>query len=61
MWFESLLVYILFKFKKRPNIFGIWVVFYIVFPINVNGNSWWILMSEEMRLVKGYPNIKVFL
>ncbi len=26
MWFESLLVFILFKLKKRPNIFGIWVV-----------------------------------
>ncbi len=26
MWFESFLVYILFKFKKRPNIFGIQVV-----------------------------------
>ncbi len=27
MWFESLLVFILFKFKKRPNISGIRVVF----------------------------------
>ncbi len=26
MWFESLLVFILFKFKKRPNISGVWVV-----------------------------------
>ncbi len=26
MWFESLLVFILFKLKKRPNISGIWVV-----------------------------------
>ncbi len=26
MWFESLLVFILFKFKKRPNISGIQVV-----------------------------------
>ncbi len=26
MWFESLLVFILFKFKKRPNISGIRVV-----------------------------------
>ncbi len=26
MWFESLLVLILFKFKKRPNISGIQVV-----------------------------------
>ncbi len=29
MWFESLLVFILFKFKKRPNISGIQVVYYI--------------------------------
>ncbi len=28
MWFESLLVFILFKFKKRPNISGIQVVFW---------------------------------
>ncbi len=26
MWFESLLVFILLKFKKRPNIYGIQVV-----------------------------------
>ncbi len=26
MWFESILVFILFKFKKRPNISEIWVV-----------------------------------
>ncbi len=26
MWFESILVFILFKFKKRPNISGIQVV-----------------------------------
>ncbi len=26
MWFESLLIFILFKFKKRPNISGIRVV-----------------------------------
>ncbi len=25
MWFEGLLVFILFKFKKRLNISGIWV------------------------------------
>ncbi len=30
MWFESLLVFILFKFKKHHNISGIWVVEYIV-------------------------------
>ncbi len=29
MWFESLLVFILFKFKKRPNISGIQVVYNI--------------------------------
>ncbi len=29
MWFESSLVFILFKFKKRPNISGIWVVMQI--------------------------------
>ncbi len=28
MWFEILLVFILFKFKKRPNISGIRVVFW---------------------------------
>ncbi len=27
MWFESLLIFILFKFKKHPNISGIRVVF----------------------------------
>ncbi len=27
MWFESLLILILLKFKKRPNIPRIWVVF----------------------------------
>ncbi len=27
MWFEILLVLILFKFKKRPNISRIWIVF----------------------------------
>ncbi len=26
VWFESLLVFMLFKFKKRPNISGFWVV-----------------------------------
>ncbi len=30
MWFESLLVFILFKCKKRPNIYGIRVVQYIL-------------------------------
>ncbi len=31
MWFESLLVFILFKFKKRPNISEIQVVYtYII-------------------------------
>ncbi len=29
MWFESLSVLILFKFKKRPNIYGIRVVILI--------------------------------
>ncbi len=28
MWFEILLVFILLKFKKRPNISRIWVVFW---------------------------------
>ncbi len=35
MWFESLLVFILFKFKKRPNISGI-------------VNTVYICMSEKM-------------
>ncbi len=30
MWFESLLVFILFKFKKRPNISWIHVVAWII-------------------------------
>ncbi len=29
MWFESLLVFILFKFKKRPNISGIRAVWFL--------------------------------
>ncbi len=32
MWFESLLVFILFKFKKRPNISGIRVVHFQSVP-----------------------------
>ncbi len=31
MWFEILLVFILFKFKKRPNISGIRVVEYYIY------------------------------
>ncbi len=37
MWFENLLVFILFKFKKCPNISGIQVV-----------NTVYICMSENM-------------
>ncbi len=29
MWFEIILVFILFKLKKRPNIYGIRIVYFM--------------------------------
>ncbi len=43
MWLESLLVLILFKFKKRPNISGIRVVNYFNAKIKHLNNHSWIL------------------
>ncbi len=38
MWFEIILVLILFKFKKRPNISGIRVVQNLISVEKVRGN-----------------------
>ncbi len=35
MWFESILVFFLFKFKKRPNISGIQVFIKLISGIQV--------------------------
>ncbi len=56
MWFESLLVFILFKFKKRPNISGIRVVLPDVNYGNSLDDSYCIEMQKAALLMYSiYP------
>ncbi len=52
MWFESLLVFILFKFKKRPNISGIRVVVDVQYKVFHTSFMRCVLVSCCMLIAK---------
>ncbi len=53
MWFESLLVFIVFKKKKRPNISGIQVVLWRLYVIHLQyfNISWQHISIKDFSMV----------